>query len=465
MAAPDLAAIPKLSMPPTAEAFQRLPLDSTDGFVLSRIDGLKSVDEIVHATGLVPDVVFASLNKLAMLGVVAGIGAAPAPAPAAPVKPAAAADGIDLDEAHRQRIVDTHGKLEELDHYALLGVAPDADKKAIKRAYFELAGLFHPDRFFRKELGPYKAKMEAVFARATEAHDILTAKDKREAYDTYLRDVAQTRRFEKPPSVKPPPPPEPPPPPPPPPPEPARPPVTMVTPTPGSGPDPRAVREALARKLLGGRSLSPTSIPRVTPSAGIAAPAPPPQDALRNMYESRKADVQRAQARIVAGEAYAAQAAGDPTVAVAKFKLALTFAPDDAAIQQALAEEQKKLETTLVETYRRRAVYEEEHGRNAEAARSWTQLAKLRADEAEVHDRAAKSLVRAKGDLHQASTLAQRAVQLSPQNASFRATLGLVYLEAGLLKNARREIEAAVELAPQDATIAALIKRLGIRPG
>ena len=45
-----------------------------------------------------------------------------------------------------------------LDHYALLGVARSADRKALKRAYFDLAARFHPDKYFRKKLGSYKLR-------------------------------------------------------------------------------------------------------------------------------------------------------------------------------------------------------------------------------------------------------------------------------------------------------------------
>ena len=53
---------------------------------------------------------------------------------------------------------------------------PSADKKAIKDAYYVLAAEYHPDRYFRKRLGTFKSKMEAVFNRLTVAHDTLTRK-------------------------------------------------------------------------------------------------------------------------------------------------------------------------------------------------------------------------------------------------------------------------------------------------
>jgi Flp pilus assembly protein TadD len=49
-------------------------------------------------------------------------------------------------------------------------------------------------------------------------------------------------------------------------------------------------------------------------------------------------------------------------------------------------------------------------------------------------------------------------VELEPRDASYRVTLGQVYLAAGLHLNARREIEVAASLAPDDVNIAKLVK-------
>jgi len=61
---------------------------------------------------------------------------------------------------------------------------------------FELAAVFHPDKYFRKRLGSFKAKMEAVFGKVTMAHDVLTDREKRTEYDAYLNDQQSTRGIE-----------------------------------------------------------------------------------------------------------------------------------------------------------------------------------------------------------------------------------------------------------------------------
>ena len=56
------------------------------------------------------------------------------------------------------------------DLWALLGVPPGADKRVIKRAFFERSKLFHPDRFYGRKLGPWQARINTVFEAISAAH-------------------------------------------------------------------------------------------------------------------------------------------------------------------------------------------------------------------------------------------------------------------------------------------------------
>ena len=103
-----------------------------------------------------------------------------------PVDPPELLEEVDLDEARRRYILDAFAQLGRITHYALLGVPRAAEAKAVKAAYFRLAGLVHPDRYFGKHLGSYKPKMEALFARITEAFETLSSAKARAEYDTWL---------------------------------------------------------------------------------------------------------------------------------------------------------------------------------------------------------------------------------------------------------------------------------------
>ncbi|MGK3981653.1 DnaJ domain-containing protein [Sorangium sp. So ce136] len=107
--------------------------------------------------------------------------------------PAELDEPVELTSERKRRILDLYYRLEDLSYYALLGVSDQADKKQIKSAYYLLAPEFHPDTYFRKQLGSYKQKIEAIFTRITLAHDTLTSRQRRAEYDTYLEQTHKNR--------------------------------------------------------------------------------------------------------------------------------------------------------------------------------------------------------------------------------------------------------------------------------
>ena len=194
-----------------------LKLDATDGFLMTRIDGKLGPKELSADTGLPDFSVMRALEKLEKLGVVEWIDPKAPPPEAAPPPPARDRtklpefaslgddpkydlteldEEIDLSRDQRKRILDLFYRLDDLDHYTLLGLGKEADKKTVKRAYFELAAMMHPDRYFKKNLGSFKPKMEALFGRITEAHDTLVDVGRRLDYDSYLDEVATTKGME-----------------------------------------------------------------------------------------------------------------------------------------------------------------------------------------------------------------------------------------------------------------------------
>ncbi len=303
----DNSKTPKPLPMPAGKTMQSYPLGPVDGFVLSRVDGMLSVAEIVTLTGLDEAAVSASIDKLVALGLVE---LSPRPAPPRSMPPPRGAvtkrsasipphpvtevsdvldtgapkpkpalydpgeldEDVDLDRDHRTKLLDMFYRLGELDLYEALGVERTADKKTIKRAYYELASVYHPDRFFRKRLGSFKQKMETVFSRVTEAHDTLTHKTKRVEYDTYLGAQDEARALEAkmarrtsspgmdradrvvPPPTTPPPP-------------------AREERTSGIQLSDQVRRDALARRLLAGRSTPApprtVSVPPQTPTSSV----------------------------------------------------------------------------------------------------------------------------------------------------------------------------------------------------
>jgi predicted Zn-dependent protease len=64
-------------------------------------------------------------------------------------------------------------------------------------------------------------------------------------------------------------------------------------------------------------------------------------------------------------------------------------------------------------------------------------------------------------DLDVAEYVAPRhAVELAPENAVYRRTLGMIYRDAGLAANAKRQLEAALRLDPKDTEAKAALRGL-----
>ena len=480
------------------------PLSPTDGFVLSRVDGIVTEKDILAATGLPDDEVVASLAKLEALGLITFDGPrSPTPASsgavavaeahvtsstqlrAAPARPeppltaeeeTALGEEVELDVEIRRRVLVMYRGLQSLDHYALLGVPSTVDRKGLKRAYFDLAAKFHPDKYFRKQLGTFKLRMEAIFGRITQAHDTLTSREARAEYDAYLDEQRRSRGIEElladalaevsrakeniereagaheaPPAVS----------------APAPSPRDAGSASGVSGVDPAVRREALARRLLAGRggaAASSSAPPNARTSSSASMPAITTTDAmdvLRRRYDERKSMAQAVQARKYMASAESAMATGDAVAAANAFRVAMTLAPDEPGLVNRATEAQTRADSILAETYTRQASYEEKNEQWADAARSWARVCRARPNDPIPHERAANAIVKAGGDLHEGSRLAQRACTLDAESARFRTTLANVYLAAGLTRNARRELETAAQLAPHDGTIQAMLKRVG----
>ncbi|HVU05373.1 MAG TPA: DnaJ domain-containing protein [Polyangiaceae bacterium] len=507
-----------------------LPIGPMEAFVLSRVDGRSSTADISLQTGLPAEDVHAHLNRLAALGAVqygevrtmseparAIADAAKSPAatvlessrsgmhprvdpvireaePPAPVAydPKELDEPADLPPERKRLILDTFYRLERVSHYELLKVPRNVDKKAVKSAYYEVVGTFHPDKYHGKQLGSFKPKLEKIFQRLTEAHDTLSRAKLREEYDRFLESQLATRELDAaadPSSALPevdeifremerearmaadagqsssPPP--------------------RSSSPPGAGSDRPAPtgshpnearpsgapsssppvdrpamtaderRRALARKLGAGGSMPPSSArPQEGPTAKEAA-----ADALKRRYESHLN-----QARVDRLKRYM-DAANDAiklknyVAATNALRIALSLAPEDPELQARFEAAEKQAAAGLADQYIEQAKYEERRNEFGAAAALYERAIRGRPS-AQLHERTAHCLLEGRGDPKSASEHARKAVEMSPNETSYRITLARVYARAGMENSAIGELERARTLDPSDDTIKDWIRRV-----
>ena len=95
------------------------------------------------------------------------------PDPANPSPEALIDSSLELAVETQKNILEFETQLAR-PYHEILGVAVDADVKAIKKAYFALSKQFHPDRYFRRNLGPFAEKLERCFKKILEAYELLS---------------------------------------------------------------------------------------------------------------------------------------------------------------------------------------------------------------------------------------------------------------------------------------------------
>lgn len=411
--------------------------------------------------------------------------------PAAGSKPAALYDPRELDEAadlpleRKRQILDLFYRMPKLDYYELLGVAYTAERKEIRAAYFALSKAFHPDSMFRKELGSFKAKMSSVFQALTEAYETLSKKKSREEYDAYLRSTRSIKDAERALAnedvlrveahvevPRPPPLPtaayEPP----------------APTPLPAAAPPPerrepspearRLAREVLERRLRGivprgasteGTARAADKPPSATSPPAVPAPGSPArQDIARrlmgSLIEASKVTGSGDKLTRALQASRSALDRGDIADAVQHMARAVSLAPERADLELEYQRLSRMLAEKMADDYAEQARFEMKHGKWAAAAVSWAKVCEGRPDDAQAQRSAGYALLKEGGDLRSAQKYAQRATFLAPGDVDARILLAQIYLTVGLKLNARRELDTAAKLDPENEMVKNLLSEL-----
>jgi hypothetical protein len=209
MADPLAALAPKDAVPRfrSAEPLAALGLGPEEGFVLSRVDGVTRLGELIHLVPFPHEQTVAILKRLWIAGAIEIVGHTPPvmttatpskdkavaptarPAPAqrdAMVPPVSLPPDLQLTVDQARAIDEKLAEVHTRNAFDLLGLPRGCDKKEIKRAYFKLSKEFHPDRFYGKNLGPYRERLATIFQAIKAAFDLLSDDERRRAYEDSL---------------------------------------------------------------------------------------------------------------------------------------------------------------------------------------------------------------------------------------------------------------------------------------
>ncbi len=446
-------------------------ISAQEAFIHSCMDGVLNVDDIADLTVLAPVEVLASIERLVSLKVVEWVTSKASSGPPA----AELVEDVELDQAIQELIIEALHRADRLNHYELLGVAVDAERAEIRTAYFALSKVFHPDAYYGKRLGSFKAKMEVVFRQVTDAYEAIGRPKKRAAYDRYLkqsiavsaaerqmdrgeeRAQAMAEALTKTPVAE----------------RQAQPVVATAAPQ-KAAPQPvpgtpeyermQRKRELLQRKLRG-RSQRPARKDRPVRSMPAPTAKVGQKTALRDLTRSLKqtagltGGVDRADRHIE--HARAAEADGDLAAAANALRMAIALDSSRTELQDQYQRVNSRLRVELLDIHREQAKYEEDNDMWAAASISWAKVAEAAPDDPTAPRSAAKAIMAAGGDLRKSRDFALRSLELDPDSLETRVLLARIYIGAGMDASAAKELDEAAKLDPEHEMVKNLRKQLG----
>jgi len=407
----------------------RLVLTPAEGYLLSRIDGATSWVQLRAIGGVAPGEVDRCLERWVAEGVVVlnsgkGVIAPASPPPNERDSAALAAMSHDIDPSLeiavevQQRIFEFEAKLAR-PYHEILGVAADADRKALRKAYFALSKELHPDRFFRRNVGPFGKRLERIFGKIVEAYELLSDPMARSEIERSLAAAG------------------------------------------GNAPAAASVEPEAASAAAPEASPDAQTEAEAEPSR-VAAPPRTRRPHVFSLH-SRIVRDRRARAKRLFEAAMASFAEGRWLEAAGGVRLAIAFDPWNESYKERFGEVQRKAHEERAKQLVREAESALELRDLTTAVRAFGEALEYRPHDADLLHRAARLAWATGGDLHQAKEWAMAAVELDGTNAGHHRVLGQIYKAAGLEANARRELETAVAIDPKDEEARAELRAFGGR--
>ncbi len=210
---PDMDTALKLSADPFS-LFQDLELSADDRNILALIDGSRTINQIIAASGLGSFEALKTLYMLWSTGIVeqaAAIQSVPGDKDATHTKSAGDTGLNEILQPHTEeqdtllnKVDSMYSKINSLSISELLDVDENSDSDTIRKNFYRLAKEYHPDRYFSCPDSSIKAKLTDIFDAITKAYNRLNddrlrreyfrpvpSKDKEQEVD--LKNIAESQ--------------------------------------------------------------------------------------------------------------------------------------------------------------------------------------------------------------------------------------------------------------------------------
>jgi curved DNA-binding protein CbpA len=387
-------------------------LTPAEGFLLSRIDGHTPWAVLREIGGLSPGSADAALASWVHAGLVLLDSDKPDAPPAREAEICAAAldASLDLPVELQREILAFEARLAGATHHEILGVERSSDPREIKRAYFRLSKRFHPDRYFRRSIGDYAARLDRIFRHVALAYELLS-------------DPTTRTEIER-----------------------------------AMAPPPEA--DAGAHRATGGTREVPAEPPPAAP--GYRAPSRMENlERLRNSFKipAKMLTERRSKARQLHDSARVAAHEKRWLEAAASARLAIAFDPFAPEYQQHFASIQADVHAARATELLEQA---DGTGAKADALRLLEEAIHYRPADAALQARAA-ALALEVGDLEHAREFAESARELEPNVLRHAVILSRVHRRQGDAAAARETLLEAAALDPSDPDVLAEQRRLRMK--
>lgn len=341
---------------------------------------------------------------------------------------------IELSEVERIKIDRTYERFQRMDYYEILNVPRTADRVQIKKSYYTVSKEYHPDRYFRRNLGHYKDRLESIFDLITKAYNTLNDETSRADYDKSLYE--QSFCFDPPIHE-----------------------VAMEVGTVAPVSTPK-VEEATEPDVEKAEDAPPPT-PRAQPLTPRAMPKLKLQEQplfMQKIHQQIVGRMVKARGYFKSGkEAFEKEQYG---IAVGHLQMALAYEPNMAEAKEMLDIATGRVNETKAEAHYQRAVQELTVG-NTDNAKIFLKAAvECKPRRGHYYHKYAVLLLESEKDLREAVEQLKNAVEYSPRNVEYRMMLAKAYEDIDMPLFAKREYEKVVRIDKSNRQAQKSLKRL-----